>query len=506
MAQAGGRLLLKVRVVHEKVDENVLYRTLECDPKMLTKDFIESLKTRLKDEQYNKSSDAVWGLFYPYTGVSGEGISDSMSSLEVASFHITSNSVRTASTEHSSNDPSSQRGGGASPWMRKRLSGCDEVGTWLDNDATLESHDLPQMAVLECRNAMRLFTITDLEDNLSKTMRVSNIDSVHNLLKEVSVRFSITNLDLYALQVIRDVHDHYWLNPEKRLSDQLMTADERMVLRQRYFAGGDLEVTDPYALHFMYLECREGVVKGDHPISINRALTFAALQMQITYRDYDPLIHVAGFLLIDEFLPPSYRTPPDSDTIDVAMYKGLLEEDIYKEHRKLKGLTETEAKRRYCKQLASFPTYGVSLVASKEKTNTSRHFDHDILIGIRFDSVLCLHPVSKEVFSTYHLHDMDDVTREGRKIRWLFREGQTPRDFELQDSKAATLFVDLFQAYCRLSLKGKGSLRSSGTRSRGSGGLINRKSSTEEDAIAQQLAHGLNLTSRTDESKSTLGF
>jgi len=526
------QLLLKIRVVHQKVDENVLYRTLECDPNMLTKDLIVNLKNRLKDsppqsrssrsssndpttittsstpQRPSKASDVAsdveWGMFYPFAGTSQEGMHRE-SVLAPASTHITSNSVRTASLEPYSSEGScgSSRGGESrSPRVKKmHRRGTDEddqKGMWLDNEASLQSHGLPQMAVLEFRNAMRLFTITDLEDNLSKTMRVSNIGSVKHLLEEVSVRFSITNLDLYALQVIRDGVDHYWLNPEKRLSDQLMSADERMVLRQRYFADADLESTDPYALHFMYLECREGVTKGDHPISMKQALTFAALQMQIAYRDYDPLIHVAGFLSIDVYLPLVYRTPPHSENIEEDMYKGLLEEDIYAEHRKLKGLNETEAKRRYCKILTKFPTYGVNMVSAKEKTKNSRHFDHKILIGIRFDSVLCLHPVSKEVFSTYALDAMDDVSRQAWRICWTFRNGDTPRDFELTGSNAASLFVDLFHAYSRLSCGGsKGSNVSLMSGALSSGGIVSRKSG---DAIAQQLAQGLNL--RSDESKS----
>lgn len=37
------------------------------------------------------------------------------------------------------------------------------------------------------------------------------------------------------------------------------------------------------------------------------ALQFAAWQLQIKDKDYDPLVHVAGFLNLAEFLPSPHR-------------------------------------------------------------------------------------------------------------------------------------------------------------------------------------------------------
>jgi hypothetical protein len=53
---------------------------------------------------------------------------------------------------------------------------------------------------------------------------------------------------------------------------------------------------NPSLLHFSYLESRKRIISEEIPISFDQSIQFAALQMQITYKDYDPLIHIYNFL------------------------------------------------------------------------------------------------------------------------------------------------------------------------------------------------------------------
>lgn len=45
-----------------------------------------------------------------------------------------------------------------------------------------------------------------------------------------------------------------------------------------------------------FMQARNAVISGVHETTFEQTVQFAALNMQITYGNYDPLIHVAGFM------------------------------------------------------------------------------------------------------------------------------------------------------------------------------------------------------------------
>jgi len=317
-----------------------------------------------------------------------------------------------------------------------------EVVTWLDKEAALASYGIKHMDVLEVRNTFRSIKITDLDNNLSKTIRISTTSTVQQLLDIIAVRFSICDLNIlqYSLQVQRS-SKLVWLKRSERICDVCVQGCHTLTLRQRFFESDDLKSNDPYAIHFMYLDSRQSIVNGSYPTTLQQALMFAALQMQITFRNYDPLVHVAGFLNISEFLPPAHR--------EII----LIEEDVYKEHRKLKDLKEAEAKTRYIRTLMSFPNYGLFYAPAKEKTEKSVAFDHDLLVGVNCEALLCLHPQTRKVLSTYHLHSFNLDTlvmdMEQNTIQWPHTNG-TQRQFQFLEENDALLIVDAVETYSGL--------------------------------------------------------
>jgi hypothetical protein len=46
----------------------------------------------------------------------------------------------------------------------------------------------------------------------------------------------------------------------------------------------------------LLLQCKFAIVSGQYVTTLEQALMFAAWQLQIKDKDYDPLVHVAGFL------------------------------------------------------------------------------------------------------------------------------------------------------------------------------------------------------------------
>ena len=79
-------------------------------------------------------------------------------------------------------------------------------------------------------------------------------------------------------------------------------------MRKKFFVTDSfVDIHRSAALHMLYLECKFAVVSGQYLTTLEHALQFAAWQLQIKDKDYDPLVHVAGFLNLAEFLPAPHR-------------------------------------------------------------------------------------------------------------------------------------------------------------------------------------------------------
>ncbi len=97
--------------------------------------------------------------------------------------------------------------------------------------------------------------------------------------------------------------------------------------------------------------------------------------MQIQYGNHEPDKHKPGFLKMDDFVPPEYNR------------RLALEKKIYKEHRKLQGMTELNTKFRYVQLCRSLKTYGATFFLVKEK-NVKRNRMVEVLIGITRDIIM----------------------------------------------------------------------------------------------------------------------
>lgn len=393
-------VFLKVRCIEEgggdASENSLLYRTLDVSPDNTILEVVMAFK-----QKYNLTDSAtcLYGLFLP-----DEGENPDSASLK---------------------------------------------GRWLHHTATVHSCALDTgKRIVDFRNALRSLKVTDLAGDVSKQVVVNATGTLASLLAAISLRFSISQPRHYCLQVPRG-DQMVWLDQNVSLCDQLFEEDKCVILRKRLFLSDcQLKRREPYSLHLIFLECRQGVVAGEHPISLRMALNFAALQMQVTYRDYDPLLHVHGFLTLAEFLPPEHR--------DVT----LIEEDIYKEHRKLKDCKEGEAKTRYVRLLATLPTFGLKYFSAKEKLEGSRTYDHDLLVGLTSEAVLCLHPQHKAVLAKYSLTQMSlEASLPDRMLRWHVGK-DTAREFQL-DAEHLEVFLALYQTYQEIARDPKHELQAS---------------------------------------------
>ncbi|KAJ8935035.1 hypothetical protein NQ314_013060 [Rhamnusium bicolor] len=182
-----------------------------------------------------------------------------------------------------------------------------------------------------------------------------------------------------------------WLDPSKTLREQGIDENETVLLRRKFFfSDQNIDSRDPVQLNLLYVQARDAILNGTHPITQDKACEFAGIQCQIQFGDYVESKHKPGFLELKEFLPQSY-----------TKIKGV-EKKIFLEHKKFQGLGELDAKVKYTKNARSLTTYGVTFFLVKEKMKGKNKLVPRLL-GVTKDSVLRLDEKTKEILQTWPL-------------------------------------------------------------------------------------------------------
>ncbi|CAH2222289.1 jg8326 [Pararge aegeria aegeria] len=182
-----------------------------------------------------------------------------------------------------------------------------------------------------------------------------------------------------------------WVEPGATLREQGVEAAETLLLRRRlFFSDRNVDSRDPVQLTLLYVQARDAILAGTHPITQDKACEFAGIQCQIQFGDHKEDKHTMGFLDLKEFLPASYMK-----------VKGI-EKKVFKEHRRHAGLSELDAKVLYTKSARDLKTYGVAFFLVKEKMKGKNKLVPRLL-GVTKDSVLRLDEKTKEILQTWPL-------------------------------------------------------------------------------------------------------
>ena len=88
-----------------------------------------------------------------------------------------------------------------------------------------------------------------------------------------------------------------WLNHGQTLREQGVEESETLILRRKYFySDQNVDSRDPIQLNLLYVQCRDGIIKGQYPVSEKDATSFAAFQCQIQYGVHNEKKHKPGYL------------------------------------------------------------------------------------------------------------------------------------------------------------------------------------------------------------------
>ncbi|PNF41180.1 Talin-1 [Cryptotermes secundus] len=300
-------------------------------------------------------------------------------------------------------------------------------GVWLEPIRNLEYYILRNGDLLEYRKKLRTLRVRMLDGTL-KTLLVDDSQPVANLMVVICTKIGITNHDEYSLvrenqeeelenkpnfgtltlkrkkeekerdakmdqlrKKLKTDDEVNWIDPSKTLREQGIDENETLLLRRKFFfSDQNIDSRDPVQLNLLYVQARDAILDGTHPVTQEKACEFAGIQCHIQFGSYNEYKHRPGFLELKEFLPQSY-----------AKVKGI-EKKVFAEHKKHVGLSELDAKVQYTKTARSLKTYGVTFFLVKEKMKGKNKLVPRLL-GVTKDSVLRLDEKTKEILKTWPL-------------------------------------------------------------------------------------------------------
>ena len=88
-----------------------------------------------------------------------------------------------------------------------------------------------------------------------------------------------------------------WVDHSKTLREQGIDESETVLLRRKYFfSDGNVDSRDPVQLNLLFVQARDSILNGTHPVTLDKACEFAGIQCQAQFGDYIESKHKPGFL------------------------------------------------------------------------------------------------------------------------------------------------------------------------------------------------------------------
>ncbi|XP_056272061.1 talin-2-like isoform X2 [Pseudoliparis swirei] len=297
-------------------------------------------------------------------------------------------------------------------------------GIWLESVRTLDYYMLRNGDVLEYKKKQRPQKIK-MMDGAVKTIMVDDSKTVGEMLVTICSRIGITNYEEYSLihEVTEDKKEEgmgtlkrertlqlrderkmeklkaklhtddelNWLDHSRTFREQGVEESETLLLRRKFFySDQNVDSRDPVQLNLLYVQARDDILNGSHPVSFDKACEFAGIQAQIQFGPHVEHKHKPGFLDLKEFIPKEYIKQRGS------------EKKIFQDHNDCGEMMEIEAKVKYVKLARSLLTYGVSFFLVKEKMKSKNKLVPRLL-GITKESVMRVDEKTKEVVQDWPL-------------------------------------------------------------------------------------------------------
>uniref|UniRef100_A0A8C2PQK9 Talin 2a n=1 Tax=Cyprinus carpio TaxID=7962 RepID=A0A8C2PQK9_CYPCA len=377
-------------------------------------------------------------------------------------------------------------------------------GIWLEGGRALDYYMLRNGDILEYKKKQRPQKIKML-DGAVKTIMVDDSKTVGELLVTICSRIGITNYEEYSLiqEVVEEKKDEgtgtlkkdrtllreerkmeklkaklhtdddlNWLDHGRTFREQGVEESETLLLRRKFFySDQNVDSRDPVQLNLLYVQARDDILNGSHPVSFDKACEFGGIQAQIQFGPHIEHKHKSGFLDLKEFLPKEY-----------IKQRGA-EKKIFQEHKACGEMTEIEAKVKYVKLARSLRTYGVSFFLVKEKMKSKNKLVPRLL-GITKESVMRVDEKTKDVVQEWPLTTVKRWAASPKSFTLDFGEYQESY-FSVQTTEGEQI-SQLIAGYIDIILKKKQSKDRFGLEGDEEATMLEESVSPKKSTILQQ--------------------
>ena len=250
---------------------------------------------------------------------------------------------------------------------------------WLKPERTLQYYDLQSGDEVHYRKRHRPVKVRLLDDT-TKTMLIDDSLTVTEITDVIGQKMEIKNSEEYSIQ--SESQPGVWLNPTLSLHENGVPEEATIILKKKFFFNdANVDRSDPMQLHLLFVQCHDNITAGLMPTQRDEAISLAALECQIMYGNHDPAKHKKNWLDMSKIFNPGWL-------------KKVKEEEVYREHKKLVGMTEVNAKYRYVQLCRSLKTYGITSYEVKEKKKGTKKLIA-FYLGITRDSIIRMNYESK---------------------------------------------------------------------------------------------------------------
>lgn len=95
-----------------------------------------------------------------------------------------------------------------------------------------------------------------------------------------------------------------WVDQSKTLREQSIGEDEELILRRKFFfSDTNVDTRDPVQLNLLYLQCRDGVLKGLHPVSRETAIKLGLIFRRLFFLSIIKYFFIAALQCYIEYGP-----------------------------------------------------------------------------------------------------------------------------------------------------------------------------------------------------------
>ncbi|XP_061468452.1 talin-1 isoform X1 [Rhineura floridana] len=382
-------------------------------------------------------------------------------------------------------------------------------GIWLEAGKALDYYMLRNGDTLEYKKKQRPLKVRML-DGTVKTVMVDDSKTVTDMLMTICARIGITNYDEYSLvremveekkeeqtgtlkkdkTLLRDekkmeklkqkLHtddELNWLDHGRTLREQGIEDSETLLLRRKFFySDQNVDSRDPVQLNLLYVQARDDILNGSHPVSFDKACEFAGFQCQIQFGPHNEQKHKPGFLDLKDFLPKEY-----------IKQKG--ERKIFMAHKNCGNMSEIEAKVRYVKLARSLKTYGVSFFLVKEKMKGKNKLVPRLL-GITKECVMRVDEKTKEVIQEWNLTNIKRWAASPKSFTLDFGDYQDGY-YSVQTTEGEQI-AQLIAGYIDIILKKKKSKDHFGLEGDEESTMLEESVSPQKSTVLQQQFNQVN--------------